>query len=465
MRHTDSTTHLNSRLGIRHVIILMTFAFSAVTVSAQSEPSKSFRFDFHGFVNPHFYADSRQVVGGREEMMLFYPKPEILSETTSGYDVNDGWNMNLLSITARLNLAVHGPDLLGAHTMAFIEGDFTGSTNASNNDLRLRHAYLQLDWGHSRLLAGQYWHPMVVHEIMPNTRPLNMGAPFHPYARYNQLRYFGHLNKFEAIAVALFQQDNMSQGFIDDAVTSSTHFQRRSAIPELHIQLRYNGERLLAGAAANMLTMQPHIYTRPSNTVFCNNQFEWNPVDRKTFSSFSYSLFLKYRWLEWALSFQTLLNNSLYEICSMGGYYAIIHHQPASVASPDANIAVHYTPWHFNTVWLDFGRTKGLWRPGIFLGYGKNMEDVDNPKIYDEINPETIFLGRGNNIEYLWRVQPRIGWHPSPVFSLYAEAEYTHAQYLKKVYSDNVTTLYSYQHDNDGGVGNLRLMLSAEYRW
>ncbi|MCR4816433.1 MAG: hypothetical protein K5842_04530 [Bacteroidales bacterium] len=445
MRHTDSTTHLNSRLGIRHVIIFVTFAFSAVTVSAQSEPSKTFRFDFHGFVNPHFYADSRQVVGGREEMMLFFPKPEILSETTSGYDVNDGWNMNLLSITARLNLAVHGPDLLGAHTMAFIEGDFTGSTNASNNDLRLRHAYLQLDWGHSRLLAGQYWHPMVVHEIMPNTRPLNMGAPFHPYARYNQLRYFGHLNKFEAIAVALFQQDNMSQGFIDDAVTSSTHFQRRSAIPELHIQLRYNGERLLAGAAANMLTMQPHIYTRPSNTVFCDNQFEWNPVDRKTFSSFSYSVFLKYRWKEWALSFQTLLNNSLYEICSMGGYLAVIHHLESSIGP--SCIAVDYRPWHFNTAWLDFGRTTGLWRPGIFLGYGRNMESLDYTHD-SSLNPEYIFLGRGRDIEYLWRIQPRIGWHPSSVFSLYSEAEYTYAQYHAS-----------------GGVGNLRLMLSAEYRW
>lgn len=461
--HKSSTFRSLRGFSCAWCIALSLLALNTNVASAQNESPKSFTFDFHGFVNPHFYADNRQVVGGREEMMLFYPKPEVLSETTTGYDVNDGWNMNLLSITARLNLAVHGPDLLGAHTLAFIEGDFTGSTNASNNDLRLRHAYLQLDWGHSRLLAGQFWHPMVVQEIMPNTRPLNMGAPFHPYARYNQLRYFGHLKKIEAIAVALFQQDNMSQGFIDDVVTSSTHFQRRSAIPELHLQLRYNGEHLLAGAAANMLTLQPHIYSSPSANIFCDNQFYWNPINRKIFSSFSYSLFLKYRWTGWVLSFQTLLNNSLYEICSMGGYQAVIHHF-TPVNGPSC-IAVHYRPWHFNTAWLDFGRTAGHWRPGIFLGYGKNMEDSVDPRHYDEVNPEFVFLGRGRNIESLWRVQPRIGWHPNSVFSLYAEAEYTYAQYLKKVYTDIAPTLYSYQHDPDGGVGNLRLMLSAEYRW
>ena len=56
------------------------------------------KLEWHGFVNPHFYADSRQVVGGREEMMLFYPKAPSIDDST-GIDVNDGWNMNMLSIT------------------------------------------------------------------------------------------------------------------------------------------------------------------------------------------------------------------------------------------------------------------------------------------------------------------------------------------------------------------------------
>ncbi|MBQ7061735.1 MAG: hypothetical protein IJM88_00410 [Bacteroidales bacterium] len=417
-----------------------------MALAGGAQAQSPFSFEFHGFVNPHFYADSRQVMGGREEMMLFYPKPVV--RDAAGYDINGEPQADLLSITTRLNVAVHGPDMLGAKTMAFVEGDFTGSTNASNNDLRLRHAYLQLDWGHSRLLGGQYWHPMVVHEIMPNTRPLNMGAPFHPYARYNQVRYTGRLKNWEAIAVALYQQDNMSQGLLDGVVTSSTQFQRRAVVPELHLQLRYNGERLLAGGAANMLTLRPRIYT-DATLVPPGPQ-------HGLYRSFSYTLFVKYRFDGWAVSAQALLNNSLYEVCSMGGYLL-----PA-VADRGTCMVEGIYPWHFNTAWIDFGRTQGRWRPGLFAGYGKRMLPTD-------INYETgqhYAIGRGFDIEYLWRLQPRLGYHHNEAFNIYVEAEYTFAQYLKKELSADIFgNYYAYTHDPDGGVGNLRLMVSAEYRW
>ena len=101
--------------------------------------AQGFSLEWHGFVNPHYYADSRSVVGGREDMMLFYPKPVLLDSL--GNDLNDGWQADMLAITARLGLKINGPEMLGAKTSAYIEGDFTGSTNATINDLRLRHAY------------------------------------------------------------------------------------------------------------------------------------------------------------------------------------------------------------------------------------------------------------------------------------------------------------------------------------
>lgn len=444
---------------MRKIALLMVLVALGASALAQADTAgRKFRFDFHGFVNPHFYADSRQVVGGREEMMLFYPKPaNWVSQATGNaaqpvesIDANEGWNANLLSITARLGLGVKGPDMLGAQTRAYIEGDFTGSTNASNNDLRLRHAYIDLNWGHHELLAGQYWYPMVVQEIMPNTRPLNMGAPFHPYARYNQLRYTLRINDprarqtgsatWEAIVVAMYQQDNMSQGVLNGGITSSTSFQRRGLAPEMYLQLRYNGRHMLAGVAANMLTLQPTIYTAATNDTL---------LQRPRFTTFSYSLFGQYRWNRWKLSMQTLLNNSLYEGCSLGGY---IRMADLAMAQYD------YRSWHFNTVWADFGKTAGQWRPGLFVGYARN-HIMDR---YDSFT-DVLIMGRGANIEYLWRVQPRLGYHFSQIFNIYAEAEYTFAQYY------TTTTLpdgsWAYQHDPNGGIGNLRLMLSAEYRF
>lgn len=142
-----------------------------------SAEAQGFSFDWHGFVNPHYYADSRSVVGGREDMMLFFPKP--IANDSTGRDINDGWKADMLAITARLGLRINGPEMLGAKTSGYIEGDFTGATNDNINTLRLRHAYIDMDWGHHRLLMGQYWYAMVVHEIMPMTNPLNMGSPFH----------------------------------------------------------------------------------------------------------------------------------------------------------------------------------------------------------------------------------------------------------------------------------------------
>ena len=90
------------------MVVMVAFSFHLLPFT--SAEAQSFSLDWHGFVNPHYYADSRSVVGGREDMMLFYPKP-ILRDSL-GNDLNDGWQANMLAITARLGLRVSGPDML-----------------------------------------------------------------------------------------------------------------------------------------------------------------------------------------------------------------------------------------------------------------------------------------------------------------------------------------------------------------
>ena len=376
-----------------------------------------FSLEWHGFVNPHYYADSRSVVGGREDMMLFYPKP--IERDSLDRDTNDGWQANMLAITARLGLTVMGPDMLGAKTSAYIEGDFTGATNATINNLRLRHAYISMDWyknhgefqslKHS-LRIGQYWYPMVIHEIMPMTNPLNMGAPFHCYARQPQVRYEFISHRFEVVAAASWQLDNMSQGLLNGtpmASPGSTQFARHSLVPELNAQLRYHSTHLFVGVAANLKTIQP-IVPDPTRTLH---------------TSLSYSVFGKATLGPVTVKAQTLLNNSLYEGCSLGGYLMLA----------DST----FQDWHFNTVWLDVEKTTGHWRPGLFMGYAKNMD-------YGHHADALHTFGRGHNIDYLWRVQPRLTYTTLTGLSFTGEAEYTCAGYNEP-------------------VGNLRLSLSVTY--
>ena len=395
-------------------LFLLAFSFYLL-VSAQAQ--SPFSLDWHGFVNPHYYADSRSVVGGREDMMLFYPKPVLLDSL--GNDINDGWQANMLAITARLGLRITGPDMLGAKTGAYIEGDFTGATNDNINTLRLRHAYIDMNWEHHRLLAGQYWYAMVVHEIMPMTNPLNMGAPFHCYARQPQVRYEFRHSGFEAVAVAQWQLDNMSQGLLDGSVQSSTLFARNSLVPELTAQLRYRHGVLFVGAAVNAKTIQPVVNT---TGVASNGSL---------YTSVSYSVFGSLTLKGVTIKAQTLLNNSLYEGCSLGGY--IIY---TSVMGND----IMFRDWTFNTVWLDIERNRGHWRPGLFLGYAQKQDEGPVLAIYST----TAVLGRGYNLSYLWRIQPRLTYKTLTGLDFTAEAEYTRAGYTKP-------------------VGNLRLSLSMVY--
>jgi len=62
----------------------------------------------------------------------------------------------------RLNLSIKGPDGWGAKTSAFIEGDFRGGTGggqgaATYGLFTLRHAFMTLDWGQTKLLVGHTW--------------------------------------------------------------------------------------------------------------------------------------------------------------------------------------------------------------------------------------------------------------------------------------------------------------------
>ena len=399
---------------MRKELVFLVLLVSLVKLEAQ----EGFHFDFHGFVNPNYYAASRSVVGGREDMMPFYPKPIV--RDAQGNDINDGWQANMLAITARLNVKITGPEILGAKTSAFVEGDFTGATNATIDNLRLRHAYFTLDWGRHRLLAGQYWYAMVTHEIMPMTNPLNMGAPFHCYARQPQVRYTYSLDGLEAVAVAQWQLDNMSQGLLNGVPTSSTLFARHSILPELNAQLRYRTSRLFIGAAANLKSIQPVVNTA---SVASPQQLH---------RSLSYSIFGSYRFEEgFTIKVQTLLNNSLYEGCSLGGYLMY--------QSVDGNL-VDFRDWHFNTVWLDIERNHGHWRPGLFMGYAQHIDEGPVLAIY---GPATVF-GRGYDLDYLWRIQPRLTYTTQKGLSFVGEAEYTYAGY-------------------DEPVGNLRLSLSAVY--
>ncbi|MBO4600376.1 MAG: hypothetical protein J5641_06515, partial [Bacteroidales bacterium] len=92
------------------------------------------------------------------------------------------------------------------------------------------------------------------------------------------------------------------------------------------------------------------------------------------------------------------------------------------------------------TVWFDVERNRGHWRPGLFMGYAKRGYIVEPT---EDLPPFDIF-GRGAELAYFWRIQPRLTYTTLKGLSFVGEAEYTYAGYEEP-------------------VGNLRLSLSAVY--
>jgi len=408
------------------------------TASAQTEINNDanesgWGYKISGFIDPQAYFDTREIVSGREEQMLFFPAPKKLD--ANGNDINDKASLNMLAITARIGMKINAPDMLGAKVFGYIEGDFTGSSESGINMLRLRHAYVNMRWAKDGLLVGQYWHPMVAHEVMPGTRPLNMGVPFHPYSRYVQAKYTKFLGELELNAIASFQLDNKSVG----PNGGSTEYLRNSCLPELNAQVVYRGEKLYLGAMYNYMLIQP----RTSFTDEATNLTY--KTDTKIGSS-AFSVFGKVKTDALDFRFQAIYGDNLTEQCLLGGYY--------DVFNPGKN-DYEYTNFGTTTAWVDFSKAKGVVRPGIFLGWGQNNS------FGDIISNDAHVYGRGFNMGTLYRIQPRLGIIPNKTLNFFVEYEYTAAEYgkIEAVDADH------YKYVSDYTVGNSRFIAAVVFNF
>ena len=113
-----------------------------------------------------------------------------------------------------------------------------------------------------------------------------------------------------------------------------------------------------------------------------------------------------------------------------------------------------YSNFGTTTFWVDLGRTKGVCRPGLFAGFGRNNN------FGDDINADDKVFGRGIDIDNVWRIQPRVGFYPTDYLNFFGEVEYTNAAYGKRV--DNGE---KYHYESDYNVGNYRFIVAAVFNF
>lgn len=338
---------------MRRLLLLWVSMFCLFSAAAQK---KGFTYKFYGFVRGDLFYNTRANMAPVDGNFYLYPldkKPDAV-----GKDLNATPNGSFYTFTTRLGLDVTGPNIGAARTSAKVETDF-GGFSSSTTMLRIRQAYVALDWGKNNLLIGHTWHPLFG-AVCPDMLNLSTGAPFQPFNRSPQLRYQYTTNKLKLTTSALWQLQYLSSG----PKGMSEDYIKNSCVPELYAGLDYtSGNGWLAGAGIHLISLVPRTtseWTDPAHPDAAPKTYKV----KERMTTFSYEAHLKYTGSNYMFAAKSLMASCLDHTALIGGY---------GISSIDPLTGEQeYTAFRHSTTWVNF--TYGTkWKPGFFAGYTKNL--------------------------------------------------------------------------------------------
>ncbi len=404
----------------------MFIAVGFIIASAQ-EIDPTWGIKFSGFIKNDIFYDTRQASstnGFREGH--FYLFPDNVLYDSAGNDLNSNPSFHILSLQTRFRGDISGPDAFGAKTSGAIEAEFFGTSETDLNGFRLRHAYVKLDWAKTSLLIGQAWHPLFPSESFPGTISFNTGAPFVPFSRNPQVRLTRKLGNPSITLTAYSQRDFISAG--PDG--NSNKYLRNSGMPGLNLQLKVPaGENFTGWAGIDYKRLRPELKTSAymetdemvgSITAFASVKVKSKPVN---------------------LSLMGVYGQNSTDLLMIGGY-------AVAEITDSVNQFKSYTNLNTASFWADLSTNGKKVTFGIYTGYSKNLgagKEITGP-VY----------GRGSNIDYLFRISPRVTFTEGRL-SFAAEIENTTAAYGTMETTGKVTGSES--------VTNVRILLATIYKF
>lgn len=258
----------------RYSLLFTILLLSSTTSFAQL---KDFSYKFYGQIRTDLFYNSRANEETVDGLFYMYPKDKVYD--ADGKDLNATANGSFYALYTRMGLDVQGPKLGNAKTSAKVELDFRGS-GTTFSVVRLRHAYLNLDWGTSALLLGQTWHPLYG-DVAPQILNLNMGAPFQPFSRAPQIRYRYKTGDIQITGAALWQSQYLSQG----PEGKSQKYIKNSCVPEIYAGIDYKHKGLLIGAGIEMVSLTPRTQATVEDKIYKVSE---------RITSLSYEVHMKY---------------------------------------------------------------------------------------------------------------------------------------------------------------------------
>lgn len=384
----------------------------------------------YGFVRNYFTYDSRKtytVIGGEYNMQPLdeswnLTEAQAAASGLERYDMNAVPSTSFLAITTRFGLNLSGPMVLGARSSGKIEADF-GGFSTTNSVLRIRHAWVQLDWGQGgKLLMGQHWHPLSG-SIMPEVLGMAAGAPFRPHSRTPQINYEWYNGRVGFTAALLSQLQYMCNGpqlnwTKPNAYTyssaASTSYAYNAVVPEVFLGLNYKSEHVYSQLGVDVLTLRPR-------TTGVDDATGYRVAVDDKLTTYTPTFYFQYTDNLFAMKFRTLYAQNTSHVNQLNGY---------AVTDVRADGTWDYAPMRASISYLNFAYGK-KYRFNLFLGYMKNF-GVDG-ELYNfgsAEDPQYRIYSKGNytNIDNLYRVAPSISYNVK-AFNFGVEYELTTCTY------------------------------------
>jgi hypothetical protein len=363
--------------------------FASQLINANNNDSIAFKINFKGFIKSDVIFDSRQTVSAREGFVLLYPQKPMLD--ANGKDINQGFHLNQYASSSRL--IAQADHQLNSNTKLkmYLETDFTGSSNATYNSMRLRHAFIRIEKEKMFFMMGHDWHPLVAEDVFPDMVSLNLGNPFKSAIRVPQLRLgFKNYHKIDFFITASTQLDNSSNG--PDGI--STKYLRDAAIPNLSTNIQWISGDFKIGGLIDYKVLK-----------FSNNDSILG-IQKDYCHSMTYSIYGKYENPKFLAKSQLILGENLFEHVMLGGVaqksgsYDFLASQTASA-------------------WINiFWKTKKI-NLGFFAGYTENMGYKNET--------DGNYFTRGSDIHSIYRFAPQLLFKASNKLLLFSETELTTA--------------------------------------
>lgn len=376
------------------LILFVNFSILAFSLIAQEPAKPKFELKPYGFVAYDIYLDTYKSSDSRDGELYFYPlKPQF---DKNGRDVNIKSMLEMTSVTSRLGTKIIGPDFFGAKTSGLLEMDFFGTKQDYIQMIRLRHAMINLKWEKSELLIGNYWHPLILTEMVPSVVSYGGAAPFHSLNRSGQIRFTYHFSPlFRLTGAAVIHGYHRSKGVYDA--------QRNSGKPDVHLQLSVGDRKeFLAGFSAGYKWLTPRLIT---DSLYKTSE---------TIGSYDLHAFVMLKPANTSFKAEAVYGQNLTFLNMIGGY-------GMKTGSNNDENDFSYTSLKTISIWSDVQHEMDKWTIGLFAGYQKLLGADDS---YTTIKDYNL----NDDLSHIVRISPRLVYKADAI-SFACEYTYTAAIY------------------------------------